>query len=149
MTSIIFFSFLCCCFFLFVCLFFFLILCVFLVCLVYPMLPVYLDCPFLIVPSVFSNVYLINIFQLAPGSMGFELCVTKALCIGQLQWKKVCSSHKSKGQTKDNNICICCLSAKYTSLRRKHKAWLARNQANVSESGDMSVRGLLFLELAL
>ena len=30
--------------------------CVFL-CLVYPMLPVALDCPFLIAPSVFSNVY--------------------------------------------------------------------------------------------
>jgi hypothetical protein len=27
------------------------------VCLVYPMLPVSLDCPFLISPSVFSNVY--------------------------------------------------------------------------------------------
>ena len=27
-------------------------------CLVYPMLPVSLDCPFLIDPSVFSNVYL-------------------------------------------------------------------------------------------
>jgi hypothetical protein len=27
-------------------------------CLVYPMLPVFLDCPFLIAPSVFSNVYL-------------------------------------------------------------------------------------------
>ena len=31
-----------------------------LVCLrlVYPMLPVSLDCPFLIIPSIFSNVYL-------------------------------------------------------------------------------------------
>ena len=27
-------------------------------CLVYPMLPGSLDCPFLIVPSVFSNVYM-------------------------------------------------------------------------------------------
>jgi hypothetical protein len=27
-------------------------------CFVYPMLPVSLDCPFLIAPSVFSNVYL-------------------------------------------------------------------------------------------
>jgi len=32
--------------------------CVFVLCLVYPMLPVSLDCPFLIAPSVFSNVYL-------------------------------------------------------------------------------------------
>ena len=29
---------------------------VFVVCLVYPMLPVSMDCPFLIAPSVFSNV---------------------------------------------------------------------------------------------
>jgi hypothetical protein len=32
--------------------------CVFVLCLVYPMLPVSLDCPFLIAPSVFSNDYL-------------------------------------------------------------------------------------------
>jgi hypothetical protein len=31
--------------------------------LVYPMLPVSLDCPFLIFPSVFSNVYLNNYGQ--------------------------------------------------------------------------------------
>ena len=31
---------------------------VFVLCLVHPMLPVSLDCPFLIIPSVFSNVYL-------------------------------------------------------------------------------------------
>jgi len=42
------FSFLCCVFVLFV----------FVLCPVYPMLPVSLDCPFLIAPSVFSNVYL-------------------------------------------------------------------------------------------
>ena len=34
------------------------ILFVFVLCLVYPMLPVSLNCPLLIVPSVFSNVYL-------------------------------------------------------------------------------------------
>jgi hypothetical protein len=31
-------------------------------CLVYPMLPLSLDCLFLTAPSVFSNVYLINIY---------------------------------------------------------------------------------------
>jgi hypothetical protein len=36
------------------CVFFF----VFVLCLVYQMLPVSMDCPFLISPSVFSNVYL-------------------------------------------------------------------------------------------
>ena len=33
-------------------------LCVFVLCYVCPMLPVSLDCPFLIAPSVFSSVYL-------------------------------------------------------------------------------------------
>ena len=38
---------------------FFLFWFVFVLCLVYPMLPVSLDCPFLIAPSIFSNVYLL------------------------------------------------------------------------------------------
>ena len=36
----------------------YIVLCFFL-CLVYLMLPVYLDCPFYIAPSIFSNVYFI------------------------------------------------------------------------------------------
>ena len=48
------------------------------------------------------------------------------------------------GQTKDYVIGICCFSAKHTTLRRKSKDWLARNQDNVSEWSDMSTRGLLF-----
>jgi hypothetical protein len=48
------------------------------------------------------------------------------------------------GQTKDYKIGICCFSAKYVALRRKTKDWLARNQENVSEWGDMSIHGLLF-----
>ena len=48
------------------------------------------------------------------------------------------------GQTKEYEIGICCLSDKQAALRRKSKYWLARNQANVSEWGDMSIRGLLF-----
>jgi len=44
------------------------------------------------------------------------------------------------GQTKDYKIGICCFSAKHEALRRKSKDWLARNQDNVSEWGDMSVR---------
>jgi hypothetical protein len=48
------------------------------------------------------------------------------------------------GQTKDYKIGICCLSAKHAALRRKSKDWLARNQDNVSEWGDMSIHGLLF-----
>jgi hypothetical protein len=48
------------------------------------------------------------------------------------------------GQTKSYKIGICCLSTKHAALRRKSKDWLPRNQANVSEWGDMSTRGLLF-----
>ena len=47
-------------------------------------------------------------------------------------------------QTKDNKINICCFSAKLTTLRRKSKGWLARNQNNVSEWSNKSIRGLLF-----
>jgi hypothetical protein len=48
------------------------------------------------------------------------------------------------GQTKDYKICMCCFSAKHAALRRKSKDWLAQNQDNVSEWGDMSIGGLLF-----
>jgi hypothetical protein len=39
-------------------------------------------------------------------------------------------------------IDICCFSGKHAALRRKSKDWSARNQDNVSEWGDMSIRGL-------
>ena len=48
------------------------------------------------------------------------------------------------GQIKDYKIGICYFFTKHTALRRKSKDWLARNQENVSEWGDMSIRGLLF-----
>jgi len=38
----------------------------------------------------------------------------------------------------------CCFSIKHTALRRKNKDWLARNQDNMSEFGDMSICRLLF-----
>ena len=47
-------------------------------------------------------------------------------------------------QTKDYEIGIYCFSAKHTALRRKNKDWLARNEDNVSEWGNMSIYGLLF-----
>jgi hypothetical protein len=47
-------------------------------------------------------------------------------------------------QAKDYTIGICCFSAKHASLRRKSEDWLARNQDNVFEWGDMSIRWLLF-----
>ena len=48
------------------------------------------------------------------------------------------------GKTKDYEIGICCSSTKHTALKEKRKEWLARNQDNVSEWGDISTRGLLF-----
>jgi len=41
----------------------------------------------------------------------------------------------STGQTKDNEIGMCCFTAKHAALMRKRKGkdWLARNQDNVSE----------------
>jgi hypothetical protein len=48
------------------------------------------------------------------------------------------------GQNKDNVISIGYFSAKQAALRKKNKEWLARNQDNVSDWGDMSIRGLLF-----
>ena len=47
-------------------------------------------------------------------------------------------------QTQDYIIDICCFSANHTSLRRKSKNWPSCNQDNVSEWGEMSIRGLLF-----
>ena len=49
------------------------------------------------------------------------------------------------GQTKDYKIGIYCFFVKHTALSRKSTDWLARNQNNVSERDDMSIRGLLFL----
>ena len=48
------------------------------------------------------------------------------------------------GQTKDYKIGNCCFSDKHAALRRKSKDRLARNQNNVSEWSDMSIRRLLF-----
>jgi hypothetical protein len=41
------------------------------------------------------------------------------------------------GQIKDYKFGICCFSSKRNN-------WLARNQDNVSDRGDMSIRGLFF-----
>ena len=48
------------------------------------------------------------------------------------------------GQTKDYEIGICYFFAKSAVLRKKSKDWLAWNQDNVSEWGDMSISGLFF-----
>jgi hypothetical protein len=46
------------------------------------------------------------------------------------------------GKTKDYKIGICCFSTKHGAFIKKSKDWLARNQNNVSEWGDMSIHGL-------
>ena len=51
--------------------------------------------------------------------------------------------HRS-GQTKDYKVGICCFSANHAASRRKSKDWLVRNQNNVSEWDNISIRGLLF-----
>ena len=48
------------------------------------------------------------------------------------------------GPTIDYEIGICCFFAKHTVLRTTSKDWLAQNQDNVSEWGDMSICGLFF-----
>ena len=47
------------------------------------------------------------------------------------------------GQTKAYKNSVCCFPAKHAALRRKSKDWLARNQDNMSEWGDMSIHELL------
>jgi hypothetical protein len=56
-----------------------------------------------------------------------------------------CGFEPWSGQTEDYKIDICYFSAKHAALRRKIKDWLAQNQDNMSEWGDMSIHGLLFL----
>ena len=55
-----------------------------------------------------------------------------------------CGFESRSGQTKDYILGICCTSAIHAALRRKCKDWLALNQDNVFNGGDMSIRGLLF-----
>ena len=62
----------------------------------------------------------------------------KSNCIGDVMVSVLDSS------AVDYKIGICCFSAKQAALERKNTNWLARNQDNVSEWGDMSIHGLLF-----
>jgi hypothetical protein len=48
------------------------------------------------------------------------------------------------GQTRNYQIGICGFPSKHALLSRKSKYCLVRNQNNVSESDDMSIRGLMF-----
>jgi len=69
--------------------------------------------------------------------------------IGGVMVSVLCSSAEDRGfellsdKPKDCAIGICCFSAEDETLRGKGKDWLARNQDNVSEWSDMSIRGRL------
>ena len=53
------------------------------------------------------------------------------------------------GQTKDYEIGICCFSAEHAALVRKSKDWLARNQHNMSEWGNMSISDCCFSNIKI
>ena len=81
-----------------------------------------------------NNILLYNIFNCIGGAMVFVVA-SSAVDRG--------FEHRS-GQTKDYNIDISCFSANYAALRSQGIDWSARNQNNVFEWGDISIRGLLF-----
>jgi hypothetical protein len=58
----------------------------FVLCLVCPMLPVSLDCPYLIVPSVFSNVYLLRPVSCMPNVACFSGLSILDCSFGFLYW---------------------------------------------------------------
>jgi hypothetical protein len=62
----------------------------------------------------------------------------------QIKLKKQLYHGETKVYSMRYEIGICCFTAKHASLRSKNKYWVARNQNNVPEWGDMSTRGLLF-----
>jgi hypothetical protein len=47
--------------------------------LVYPMLPVSLDCPYLNAPSVFSNIVLCLVYPMLPGSLDCAFCIAPSV----------------------------------------------------------------------
>ena len=56
----------------------------------------------------------------------------------------ITASSADRVKPKTHKIGMCCFSEKHATLMRKSKDWLARNQDNISERGDISIRGLLF-----
>jgi hypothetical protein len=52
--------------------------------------------------------------------------------------------YKVPRQNDENFVKLVLVDSKHTALRRKGKYWMALNQDNGSEWGNMSIRGLLF-----
>jgi len=75
---------------------------------------------------------------------GHSFCSVRASFIKKTRYRKDIFLNFWWGQTKGYKTGICCFSTKNATLRRKSKDWLALNQDNVSEWGDMSIRRLLF-----
>ena len=63
--------------------------------------------------------------------------------IGGVMVSVLASSEAQHDRIKPNTIQMI-LSAKHTTLRRKGKDWLTRNQVDETEWRDMSTRKLLF-----
>jgi hypothetical protein len=57
--------------------------------------------------------------------------------------RKIRGFEPRSSQSKDYIIDMCCFSAKHAALWEKNKYLLDRNQDNVSEWGDMTIRELL------
>ena len=67
--------------------------------------------------------------------------ITSVVIVSMLSSSVVdCGFEPRSRQTKDYENGICCFSAKHKAIRRKSKDWLARNQDNVSEWGEISLR---------
>jgi hypothetical protein len=65
----------------------------------------------------------------------FSIVENYLCCI--LYFKEFTQFEPRSDQTKDYNISMCCFSTKNAALMSQSNDWLARNQNNVSEWGDM------------
>ena len=125
--------------------------CIFL-CLVYPMFSVSPDCPFLIDPSVFSNVFLFSkidkiylvtiVIQRAKTFLGkYKL---HQLCNGQCA-RLACGRLWVQASVRSNQrlqIGICCFSIK--QIARVKTGWLGIMIKCPSEASCLPMHGLLF-----
>ena len=94
--------------------------------------------------------YTINVITVYQLTCNMQVYLKKTNPIGGVMDSMLASSAVDRGfelrscQTKDYEIGICCVFAKHAALRRQSKNCLVRNQDNMLEWGDMSIRGLLF-----
>jgi hypothetical protein len=90
-----------------------------------------------------SSAVMVNL--LASSAVMVSLLASSAVMVSLLASSAIDHGFKPRsGENKTIKLVFCCFSTKYAALRRKSKDWLARNQDNVSEWSDMSIRRLLF-----